>query len=84
MSEPNHAAQTCKSWFAAAVNPSFQLPSAVHVNATLEKLRAVIASPLRNHVSKVTMGESMMPITQLRSLHALQHLSEFDVSISTI
>jgi len=81
MSELNHAAQACKSWFAATANPSFHLLSAVPVYATLEKLRALIASPLRNHISNLTMTQRMTSISQLLSLHALQHLAELEVSI---
>jgi len=47
----------------------------------LEKLRALIASPLRNHISNLTMTQRMTSISQLLSLHALQHLAELEVSI---
>jgi len=86
MSELNHAAQACKQWLSAATDPSFRLSSTVHVRATLERLRAVIASPLRNHISKLTMAERMTSISQLRSLHVLRHLPylEIIVNISSI
>jgi len=83
MRELNHAARSCRPWFAAAVNPSFHLPSLVPVYATLEKLRALIASPLRNHINKLTLIESVTSIAQFTSLqcHALQSLTKFGVSI---
>jgi len=82
MRELNRAAQTCKQWLNAATNPSFHLPSTVDVRATLPKLRAIITSPLRDHMSKLTVTQPLTSINDLRRLHVLEELSGLDVEIN--
>jgi len=79
--ELNRAAQTCKQWLNAAMNPSFHLLSAVDVNVKTENVRTLIASRLRHLISKLTMTEWLTPISALRGLHAFEHLPEFVVWI---
>jgi len=83
MSELNHAIQTCKQWLNAASHPSFRLPSTVDVQVKSANVPALIDSRLCSLISNLTVTdtERLTSINDLSSLHALQHLGDFDVSI---